>query len=102
MATKITKEVRLEVLNQTKQFLLHERKIEFLPYICIYVGRGLCSVGISEIYKKEIFNFDMAKRICRKLHLKNPTGGKLGWWKDYDYKTRLSVINQLIKEAEEL
>lgn len=94
----MSKEEILRKLLEVKKICLTDRKEESLPYLCVNFR------NVFGDYMEEVFNFNIAKRICRELHLTKPIDERrifIGWWRCSDYKTRLAIVNRLIKETKE-
>lgn len=95
-------ENKLGLLLKVKDDLLNDKRENHLCYICASIHSFYDSCGYTHSNSKNVITLDIAKRVCRELHIKLPVQDRtkhIGWWEDYDYKTRLAVVNRLIKET---
>lgn len=89
------KEIILKKLLKIKrEFVENKKECNYVLYLCPMFS-----------FSEEFFNFDIVTQICKELHIKKPVRtivfpkkfNGIGWWDRDDYKTRLAVINKLIK-----
>ena len=95
----LTKRKKLVMLNKIKSAILEEKNSHVPSYLCVWFG--LMSIKY-EVSTDDIFNLNIAKSICEKLKLPQPNNSQskhLGYWADYDYNTRIKIIEELIEQT---